>query len=115
MNHNLMFFKNFSIGKLINKFLSTFKRKSPPLIKSTEILDDCQEDFRNSLKVKSNDDELKILDLQKAYKAGNILEKDMSPEERSKLLELYNKQNNELQEKIKNKEKVLRKKISSST
>ena len=63
------------------------------------------------IKKKSNKEE-EIKKLQREYKSGNIIEKDMTDEELEKLVNLYKKQNKELKEKIKIKKNILRKKIN---
>lgn len=68
--------------------------------------------FKDNLIIKQNEDELKILELQKQYKAGNILEEDMSEEEHTKLIELYKKQNKQLHEKIMIKRDKMRKRLN---
>ncbi len=60
-----------------------------------------QNDFKESLQVKPNAEEIKIINLQKEYKAGKIKEEDMTDEEHKKLIELYEMQNKELEEEIK--------------
>lgn len=68
--------------------------------------------FKDNIIIKQNEDELKILELQKQYKAGNILEEDMSEEEHTKLIELYKKQNKQLHEKIMIKRDKMRKRLN---
>ena len=57
-------------------------------------------DFFNSIEIKQDEEKLKILKLQKDYKAGRILEKDMTEEQHQKLIELYKTQNRTLKEKL---------------
>ncbi len=58
-------------------------------------------EFFNSIVIKQDEKELKILRLQRDYKAGKILEEDMTEEEYKKLIELYKRQNRTLKEKLK--------------
>lgn len=67
--------------------------------------------FKESIEVKEDEEELKIIKLQTEYKAGNIREEDMTDEEHEKLIDLYKKQNKELKEKIETKKNKIRKKI----
>lgn len=71
-----------------------------------------EKNFKDNIMIKQSEDELKILELQKQYKAGNILEEDMSEEEHEKLIELYKKQNKQLHEKIMIKKNKIRKKLN---
>ena len=48
------------------------------------------ESFRDRIQIKQNDD---ILRLQEKYENGLIKEKDISEEDKKKLIELYQKQN----------------------
>lgn len=60
------------------------------------------ESFRDRIKIKQNDD---VLRLQEKYENGLIKEKDISEEDKKKLIELYQKQNEELEKEL-NKYKV---------
>lgn len=60
------------------------------------------ESFRERIQIKQNDD---ILRLQEKYENGIIKEKDISEEDKKKLIELYQKQNEELEKEL-NKYKV---------
>ena len=67
--------------------------------------------FRENIELKQDEEEQKILKLQKEYKLGNIREEDMTDEEHQKLIALYEKQNKILEEKINTKKTIIRKKI----
>lgn len=69
-------------------------------------------DFKESIEIKQDDEELRIKRLQKEYKAGNIKEEDMTSEEHEKLIDLYKRQNEELREKINTKKQKIRKRIT---
>ena len=60
------------------------------------------ESFRDRIQIKQNDD---ILRLQEKYENGLIKENDISEEDKKKLIELYQKQNEELEKEL-NKYKV---------
>lgn len=60
------------------------------------------ESFRDRIQIKQNDD---ILRLQEKYENGLIKEKDIGEEDKKKLIELYQKQNEELEKEL-NKYKV---------
>ncbi len=68
--------------------------------------------FKESIEVKENEEELKIIKLQTDYKEGNIREEDMTDEEHKKLIELYEKQNKQLKEKINTKKQTTRKRLN---
>ena len=70
-------------------------------------------DFFNSIEIKQDEEKLKILKLQKDYKAGRILEKDMTEEQHQKLIELYKTQNRTLKEKLKIKLNKLKTMLSN--
>lgn len=55
------------------------------------------ESFRERIQIKQNDD---ILRLQEKYENGIIKEKDISEEDKKKLIELYQKQNEELEKEL---------------
>ena len=90
----------------IKKFLSNlFKKKE---IKKEEIKT-ADKEFKEEILIKQDEEEIKILNLQKKYKSGEIKEEDMTDEEHKRLIELYKKQNEELKEKIEAKRKHIRK------
>lgn len=100
----------------MNKFLEFFKklflkRKKDLMLTESTASSNNKEQFKESLKI--DNEELRIVDLQKDYKAGKILEKDIPKEDRQKLIELYNRQNRELEKEIKEKEKILNEKKKS--
>ena len=69
--------------------------------------------FKESIEVKEDEEELKIIKLQKEYKVGNIREEDMTDEEHEKLIDLYKRQNKDLKEKIETKKYKIRKKLDN--
>ena len=69
-------------------------------------------DFRDDITYRKSDEEIRILELQKQYKAGNILEENMTEEENAKLIELYKEQNKQLEEKIIIKKNKIRKRLN---
>ena len=70
-------------------------------------------DFLNSIVIKQDEEKLKILKLQRDYKAGKILEEDMTKEEHKKLIELYKMKNRTLKEKLKIKLNKLKTMLSN--
>ena len=69
--------------------------------------------FKENIEIKRDEEELNIIKLQKEYKAGNIREEDMTDEEHKKLIDLYEKQNKELKEKIETKKQRIRKRLDN--
>ena len=59
-------------------------------------------DFLNDISINQDEEIISILKLQENYKEGKISEKEMSDDERKKLMKLYKIQNRELMENIKN-------------
>lgn len=59
-------------------------------------------DFLNDISINQDEEIISILKLQEDYKEGKISEKEMSDDERKKLIKLYKIQNRELMENIKN-------------
>lgn len=59
-------------------------------------------DFLNDISINQGEEIISILKLQEDYKEGKISEKEMSDDERKKLIKLYKIQNRELMENIKN-------------
>ena len=70
-------------------------------------------DFLNSILIKQDEEEMRILKLQRDYKAGKILEKDIPEKDHKKLIELYKTQNRTLREKLKIKLERLKKLLNS--
>ena len=66
--------------------------------------------FKNSIIIEQNEEELRILKLQTAYKNGEINERYIPENDKNKLIDLYKKQNKELKDNIE-KEKYEIKKI----
>ena len=59
-------------------------------------------DFLNDISINQDEEIISILKLQENYKEGKMSEKEMSDDERKKLIKLYKIQNRELMENIKN-------------
>ena len=99
----------------LKKFFSNLFKKGNDVEEIQYNSEEEQNEFRSSIEIKQNKDELKIINLQKQYKAGNIKEEDMADEERKKLIELYKTQNEALRNEIEEKKIVIQKKIASLT
>lgn len=108
MSNNLIVHRENIIMKIKKFFLNLFKKED---IKEEKPKREIKEDLKNEIIIKQNEEELKIIKLQKAYKAGDIREEDMTEEEKEKLIELYKSQNKALREKIEYKKKNLKKRL----
>ena len=53
-------------------------------------------------------DDIRIEKLQRDFKTGKVTERDISNEDKEKLIELYKKQNKKLQEKLQTEKKQIR-------
>lgn len=95
------------IKKIFKKIFSA-RRENEQKVMDKKIQKD---NFKENIKIKQDEEELNIKKLQKEYKAGNILEENMTDEKREKLIELYKKQNKELKDKIETKKQRIRKKL----
>ncbi len=69
--------------------------------------------FVEDIIIKKDEKEDKLLQLQKDYKDGNILEDDIPENQKEKLVELYKKQNEEIKNKIELEQKEIRKLLDS--
>ena len=103
------------ISKIRKFFSNLFKKQQKEEVmkvtgEKTEI--DKKDEFQEKIEVKKDEDEIKILNLQKKYKSGKIKEEEISDDDRKKLIELYKKQNKELKEKIALKRENIRKKLA---
>jgi hypothetical protein len=114
MNKNMMVYKENLFTKIKNFFLNIFRKDTSKdeIIENTTNVMNNKSNFRSNITIKQDEEEMKILKLQQDYKAGNILEQDMTDEEHKKLIELYKKQNDDLKEKIEIKKNNLRKRLN---
>lgn len=112
-NNRMVEYKEGFFDKIKNFFFRLFKKSSDNIEKEPEILtqqSNVEKDiFKNNILIKQDEEELKLLELQKAYKSGKILEENISQEDKEKLIDLYKKQNLELKETITNEKKEIRK------
>lgn len=73
-------------------------------------------DFKSSIRVFEDKERIRILDLQKRFKSGEISEEEIEYEDYEKLLELYDEQNQKLKdeiEKYKKETEVIIKKLKN--
>ena len=114
MNKDIVEYKENFISKIKKMFRNLFsnREKIQDNTNTEKMIRDVENNtFKENIIVKHDEEELKVIKLQKEYKAGKIFEEDMTDEERSKLIELYQKQNKELKEKIEIKRNRIRKRL----
>ena len=114
MSKNIIEYKESFLSKIKNFFRNLFAKKELKQdniveIKTTHNI--VKNKFKENVEIKQDEETMKIINLQKEYKAGNIKEEDMTDDEHKKLIELYKKQNEELIEKINTKKYKIRKKL----
>ncbi len=114
MSKNIIEYKESFLSKIKNFFRNLFAKKE---LKQDNIESKTthnivvNNNFKENIEIKRDEEATKIINLQKEYKAGNIKEEDMTDDEHKKLIELYKKQNEELIEKINTKKYKIRKKL----
>lgn len=69
-------------------------------------------EFKKGIIVERNSEEERILKLQQQFINGNIDENNISDEDYFKLVELFKKQNNEIEERIESRKKSIRKRLN---
>ncbi len=112
-NNKMVEYKGNFFNKIKNFFFRLFKKSSnsietqPRDFKNQSNLE--EHAFKDNIIIKQDEEELRLLQLQREYKSGKILEEDMSQEDKEKLINLYKKQNLELKETIKNEKEKIRK------
>lgn len=66
--------------------------------------------FKQSIEIKIDEENMRIMQLQKKYKLGIIKAQDMNDKECEELLKLFEKQNRELRKKIEEKKEYIKRK-----
>ncbi len=112
-NKGLIEYKENFFTKIRNFFFKLFKKskaiQEPPQIQNNINIQDNKSNFVETIVVKKDEKEEKLIQLQRDYKDGNILEDDIPHNEKQKLVELYKKQNQEMKNKIEQEQKEIRK------
>lgn len=95
-------------GKVKNYFKNLFKKKK----KNESVNNNCvkeSNDFKDNIKVAEVEDaeEVKLIELQKRYRRGELAESDLTEEQIEALSELYDKQIDALRKIIEEKEKQI--------
>lgn len=114
MNKYLIVHKKKLVTKIKKFFLNIFRKNTleDEVIEDNTYIFNDKPTFIGNIAIKNDEDELKILKLQQDYKAGSILEQDMTDEEHKKLIELYKKQNSDLEEEIEIRKKKLKTRLN---
>lgn len=116
-NNKMIEYKESFFDKVKNFFVRLFKKSSNNLEiqqKDFQQKSNLEENtFKNNIVIKQDEEEQRLLQLQRAYKSGKIQEENISQEDKEKLIVLYKKQNSELKETIKNEKKEIRKILNS--
>lgn len=116
-NKGLIEYKENFFTKIRNFFFKLFKKnkaiqEQPPIQTNTNMQDN-KSNFVETISVKKDEKGEKLIQLQRNYKDGNILEDDIPHSEKEKLVELYKKQNQEMKNKIEQEQKGIRKLLDS--
>ncbi len=83
------FFQNLLVGK-----------EKIPRVEAHINTNNNEDDFRENIQIKQEEEEKRILKLQQDFKKGIIEEKDLPEEDYKKLLKLYNEQNEKIKQEI---------------
>lgn len=104
---NLIEKKETFFSKVKNFFKKLFKKKDNENV-DTVVKDETTENnsFKENIKI-AEDEETKLLELQKRYRRGEIAESDLTEEQIEALSELYDKQIDALRKIIEEKEQQI--------
>lgn len=115
MKKDIIIYEDGFFSKIRRFFLSLFKKKNTNDINdnfhnqsNTE-----KNDFMKKIEIQPDEAELRIKEVQKKYKQGEIKEEDMTDEEHKELIELYKKQNEDMIKIIENKKNSIKKQIEN--
>ena len=101
--------KNSLFGKLKIFFKSLFKKKEPKVIETIEeesVVTKEENEFKENIRI-TEDEETKLLALQRKYREGEISQDDLTDEQIDALCDLYDKQIAELKITIENTKKQI--------
>jgi len=93
-------------GKIKNFFKKIFSKKQVEVIVEEAEGKQANNEFKESIKM-TEDEETKLLDLQRRYHRGEIAENDLTDEQIEALCDLYDKQIEEIRSTIKMKEEQI--------
>lgn len=116
-NNGLIEYKENFITKIRNFFFKLFKKnkiiQDQPQEQTNVNIQNNKANFAETIAIKKDEEKEKLMQLQRDYKDGNILEDDIPHDEKEKLVELYKKQNEEMKNKIELEQKEIRKLLDS--
>lgn len=116
-NNGLIEYKENFITKIRNFFFKLFKKnkiiQDQPQEQTNVNIQNNKTNFAETIAIKKDEEKEKLMQLQRDYKDGNILEDDIPHNEKEKLVELYKKQNEEMKNKIELEQKEIRKLLDS--
>lgn len=116
-NNGLIEYKENFITKIRNFFFKLFKKnkiiQEQPQEQTNVNIQNNKANFVETIAIKKDEEKEKLIQLQRDYKDGNILEDDIPQNEKEKLVELYKKQNEEMKNKIELEQKEIRKLLDS--
>ena len=99
-NNKLVPYKENIFTKISNFFKKLFFRKKKEMSKSIDEFpvynNQCKEHFINTILIKEDEEEKRLTTLQLQYDNGEIDEDDIAEEDMDKLIEMYEKETNEL-------------------
>lgn len=115
MNNKMIVYKENVFAKIKKFFVSIFRKNTDTEIndiKKQVKIDNSKQNFIDNLVIKQDPDEVEVLNVQKDFKDGNILERDIPEDTKNKLIELYKKQNQQMKEKINMEKNEIRKMLN---
>lgn len=116
-NNGLIEYKENFITKIRNFFFKLFKKnkiiQDQPQEQTNVNIQNNKTNFAETIAIKKDEEKEKLMQLQRDYKDGNILEDDIPHNEKEKLVELYKKQNEEMKNVIELEQKEIRKLLDS--
>lgn len=93
-------------GKIKNFFKNIFSKKQVEVVEEEIAEKETNNEFKESIKM-TEDEETKLLDLQRRYHRGEIAENDLTDEQIDALCDLYDRQIEEIKNTIKMKEEQI--------
>lgn len=88
------------IGRIRNFFQKLLFGKEKILIEANINTSNNENDFKENIQIKQDDEEKRILKLQQDFKQGIIEEEDIPEDDYTNLLKLYDEQNEKIRQEI---------------
>lgn len=115
MNNKMIVYKENIFIRIKKIFISIFRKSNETEKNDIEkqiTSDNSKRNFIENIVVKQEQDDVETLNVQKDFKDGNILEKDIPENTKNRLIELYKKQNEQMKEKINIEKNQIRKMLN---